>query len=523
MENSQPDSHIPLNVAERKYSLLVQSLSQGVIFHAADGTIVDANPAAAHILGLSRDSLLNKSSRDPRWRALRSDGTPFAPTEHPAMVALATGQPVAPVEMAVFVPEEEQYRWILVEAFPLELGDVSPIRVVAICTDITEKKHYEKRLAQSEENYRKAFAESSQAFALHEIICDEQGQPVDYRFLAINQAFEAMTGLQAENTIGRTIKEIWPSIEEHWISDYGKVALEGTTLQLEDQTGLTGKRYHVQAYRPAPRQFAVVFSDITPLYEAQEERERNRQELQRKNEELESLLHILSHDLRAPLVNLEGFSQELRLSIDSLLLHPDDPALLQDVLEAQKFIASTTARMAGVIASALQVARIGRQRTPQGIVDMNSLLQDCVRTLSHQIEASQARLEIPRLLPCHGNFQSLSQVFTNLLDNAIKYARENEAPRIVFSSRQEAGRILYSIRDFGIGIAPEQANQLFQPFHRLPSRPGIPGEGLGLANVRRMLNGMDASIQVEFPEDGAGGVIFTVSIPVVPASSAPPT
>jgi len=523
MENTHPDSNNPLNQAELKYSLLVQSLSQGVIFHAGDGSIVDANPAAAHILGLSLDSLLNRTSRDPRWRALHSDGTPFVPNDHPAMVALATGQPVPPLEMAVFVPEEEQYRWILVEAFPLDLGKVSPIRVVAICTDITEKKRYEERLAQSEENYRKAFAESSQAFALHEIICDAQGKPVDYRFLAINHAFEKMTGLKAENAIGHTIKEIWPSIEEHWITDYGKVALEGTTLQIEDQTGLTGKRYHVQAYRPAPMQFAVVFSDITQLYEAQEERERNRLELQKKNEELESLLHILSHDLRAPLVNLEGFNQELRQSISALLLHPNDPELQQEVQEAQKFISSTTARMAGVIASALQVARIGRQKAAQSRVDMNILLHDCVRTLNHQIEASRARLEIPRLLPCLGDYQSLSQVFTNLLDNAIKYAQEGEAPRIVFSSQQQADCILYSIRDYGIGISPAQVDQLFQPFHRLPSRPGIPGEGLGLAIVRRMLNGMGASIRVEFPQDEAGGVIFTISIPAEPVASTPQT
>ena len=115
----------------------------------------------------------------------------------------------------------------------------------------------------SEERYRSLFTGMTEGFALHEIICDEQGAPCDYRFLEINPAFERLTGLQRENVIGRTVKEVLPDDDPRWLRMYGQVALTGQPAHFENYSPALQQHYEVYAYRPQPRQFAVLFMNIS--------------------------------------------------------------------------------------------------------------------------------------------------------------------------------------------------------------------------------------------------------------------
>ena len=108
-------------------------------------------------------------------------------------------------------------------------------------------------------------------FALHEIICDEDGKPVDYRFLTVNPAFERIVGLKASDIIGKTVLEILPDTEPYWIETYGKVALTGEPVMFENYNAATDKHFRVTAYQPAPMQFACTFSDDTLRIKAEEE------------------------------------------------------------------------------------------------------------------------------------------------------------------------------------------------------------------------------------------------------------
>ncbi|MDX9783469.1 MAG: PAS domain S-box protein [Spirochaetia bacterium] len=119
----------------------------------------------------------------------------------------------------------------------------------------------EKRKA--EEKYRILFREMLEGFALHEIICDAQGLPVDYRFLDVNPAFERMTGLKADLIIGNTALSVMPKMERFWIDRYGHVALTGEPAFFEDFSGEIGKWFEVTAFRSEQGQFACIFSDIT--------------------------------------------------------------------------------------------------------------------------------------------------------------------------------------------------------------------------------------------------------------------
>lgn len=121
----------------------------------------------------------------------------------------------------------------------------------------------EERLLASEERYRSLFDSMTEGFALHEIVTDAGGRPVDYRFLDVNSAFERLTGLKRADLVGRRVLEVMPDTESHWIEGYGRVALTGEPLHMENRSGALDRWYDVFAYRTAPGQFAVVFSDIT--------------------------------------------------------------------------------------------------------------------------------------------------------------------------------------------------------------------------------------------------------------------
>lgn len=141
-----------LNEAELQARQLFESMNTGVVFHQADGSIYRANPAAAAILGLSINQLLGRDSMDPRWHAIRSDGRPFPGEEHPAMQALASGQPVRNVEMGVYHPEKEAYVWILTSAEPqFRPGEEKPYQVFATFSDITAQRRMTEELQRREQ------------------------------------------------------------------------------------------------------------------------------------------------------------------------------------------------------------------------------------------------------------------------------------------------------------------------------------------------------------------------------------
>jgi hypothetical protein len=137
--------------------------------------------------------------------------------------------------------------------------------------DIAESKQAREWLVESEKSYRNLFENITQGFALHEIILDETGVPVDYRFISVNPAFEKLTGLKAKDIIGKRVKEVLPGTEAVWIETYGQVALTGHPIHYQDFAKELNKHFEIWAFSPERGKFAVVFSDVTSRINAEAE------------------------------------------------------------------------------------------------------------------------------------------------------------------------------------------------------------------------------------------------------------
>lgn len=276
-----------------------------------------------------------------------------------------------------------------------------------------------------------------------------------------------------------------------------------------------------------PQQYIAIRTDITVRKQYEEQLAQMASRLAEKNKELEAIVYVASHDLRSPLVNIQGFSKELALccrEIRSKLGRPEFEALRDaalssmlttDIPESIDFIQSSVSKMDALLSGFLRFSRLGRAAMNIERLDMNRMMGEIARSLEYQVQQKGASLRCGDLPDCLGDAMQISQVFSNLLDNALKYLSAARPGVIAVSGHSAHGRSVYVVADNGIGIDSGHRDEIFDIFHRLD--PSVSeGEGLGLTIALRILERHDGRIWLE-SEPGKGSR-FHVSLPC-PSSS----
>ncbi len=298
---------------------------------------------------------------------------------------------------------------------------------------------------------------------------------------------------------------------------------------------LSGGRWDQVAGRPSRIKEISVLTDsfeymveqmqrtVTSLTYEVNERQEAEYQLEAKNHELEQVVYIASHDLRSPLVNIDGYGREIEYAVSELnqALSSDDiesvqalkDALkysVQEMSSAIKYIRTSTLQMDALIKGLLKLSRSGRAALTIETLDMNALLSAVVAAVEFQVKEAGIDLILEELPPCRGDAVQVNQVFSNIIANAIKYTASGRPPVIRVSGKVEGSRSIYCVEDNGVGIEEKNLEIIFEVFEQL-NPVSSAGEGLGLTIVRQILQRLGGEIWVESALDS--GSRFYIALP----------
>ncbi|TNC07654.1 PAS domain S-box protein [Methylobacterium terricola] len=388
------------------------------------------------------------------------------------------------------------YRWFNARGAPV-LDEAGMLREWAgVHIDVHDRKQAEAEAAARETDFR------VMADAIPQLAWMADGMGSIFWF---NQRWYDYTGATFEDMRGSGWRSVHhPDHVDAAVTKFGQAMMSGTGW--EDTFPLRGAdgRYRWFLSRAEPihdetgkvaRWFGTN-TDITHQREAETG-------LREANEEVQRFAYIVSHDLRAPLVNIMGFGEELDTLrceiIQTLGSHPDTARLNAEYTEALGFIKSAVGKMDALIGAILRLAREGRRRYVPERLAMTNLVQTLADAQRHQAAAKGATVTIEGLPTIKADRLAVQQIFGNLIDNAIKYLDPERPGRIVVSGYQTSAGAWFEITDNGRGIAQADHARVFELFRR-SGKQDQPGEGIGLAHVRTLVRtlGGHISLQSEF-------------------------
>lgn len=481
---------IPINILHEthwRYERLVAFCPDSIMVHV-DGRFVFANAATAQLLKLgSPDELIGKPVMDfihpdSRNRIL-----------HRITKVLAQDAPVPLSEVHMLRSDGTR---IEVETIAVSVEYEGRPAVLVVARDITERRRAEEARRLIEQRYRSLFEGMTEGFALHEIILDEAGNAVDYRFLDVNPSFERFTGLRREDVVGHTKREVLPNDDPSWIEIYGRVALTGEPIHFEQRSAALDRFYEVVAYRPAPRQFAVLFLDVSDRKRMEMDMRSARESAERANRAKDDFLARLSHELRTPLTPVLLTASLLEKRTDL----PED--LRQDILTIRQNVLLE----ARLIDDLLDLTRIAKGKIQFDFqpVDLHAIVENTVAICS-SIPGPPITLSLQaREITVMADSARLQQVIWNLLNNARKFTSSQGKVHLVTRNPQP-GIVSVTVTDSGIGIEPEFLPRVFNAFEQAQGAiVQAPGLGLGLAIAKAIVDAHNGTISAHSDGPGKG-------------------
>lgn len=322
---------------------------------------------------------------------------------------------------------------------------------------------------------------------------------------ALSPPGEAHWGVVAANRV-LSLMAIWISAIIVWKFKVGELSLQKAHDELESKVAERTRQLS-RARDELEKRVADRTSELTAL-----------------NEELKTFAYIVSHDLRAPLINIRGFTSELKMGIGVIgralgknpsLLETEEGRevaglLKEDVPEALKFIDSSAIAMDSMINAILKLSRLEQKNFKREKMNTGSVVESVLESLSYQIEANGTQVCIGVLPDIEADAVSMEQVFANTISNAVKYLAPSRPGKIEISGQERENDTLFMVKDNGRGIAKEDFGKVFQIFRRA-GKQDVAGEGMGLAYVQTIIRRHGGQIWLE-SEPGVGTTFF-IAIP----------
>lgn len=384
----------------------------------------------------------------------------------------------------------------------------------------------------NEHFYKEMIKSAPVSYAYHRMEYDEEGNPVDYTFLDVNEVFESMTGVTAREVIGKRVTEVFPHLKEDpfdWIAYYGEVAGGGITKEFEQYSEVLGRWYQVKAFSPEPSTFATFALDITKRVATEEQVREYNEKLKLANMELDKTLsHVLeanqvkseflanmSHEMRTPLNAVIGMGElALRETQDLTMTH-----YLNQMVKSGKSLLE-------MINDVLDYAQLeaGRLTIKQQVFSVNKVIKEVTDSYASRVQqkAISLQVSVDRKAPAFlvGDETRLKQVLMNLLSNAVKFTYQGEIELSVKQVMEKGTQVhlQFQVKDTGIGIPMDQVEKLFKPFSQADGSTTRPyeGTGLGLSISRQLVALMGGNLWV-VSQVGEGST-FTFQVPFESAS-----
>jgi PAS domain S-box-containing protein len=328
-------------------------------------------------------------------------------------------------------------------------------------------------------------------------------------YVYVNRLFAETYGLTPADFKGKPIEAIFPEHAEDYIKSDKEViksgiAQIGITGKIQTPTGTRWMRSDKVPVKDAEGNVNGIIgfgSDITERKQAEEERERLLKELKAKNRELEQFTYTVSHDLRSPLVTIQGFTNMLQKDLER-----NAPEKAKNDLV---YVANAATNMDRLLRDTLELSRIGRMTNPPENVPFGVIVEDALEHTAEHIKSSGAEISVATDLPAvFVDRMRIAEMLVNLITNSIKYRDEQRTPKIDIGYRVEGEDTVFFVKDNGIGIDPRQYEKVFDLFYQVDSSGN--GTGAGLAIVKRIIEVHGGRIWIESEMSKGCTICFTL-------------
>jgi len=340
----------------------------------------------------------------------------------------------------------------------------------------------------------------------------------------INKAALDLVGLDCMEDAVRTSQEDfffpedWPFVRDEFMprvrrDGQGEAELRFRHFKTGDAIWMIYNAFIVRDPQGEPIASATVSRNITDRKRAEQEIRQLNLDLERRviertdqleaaNQELEAFSYSVSHDLRAPLRAVSGFSQ--------IVLEDYGPLLPEDGQQSLRTICDGAQRMGMLIDDLLSFARLSRSPLTRQVVDVVHQVKDSLRELEAERSGRTVEIRIGELPPCQGDPALLKQVWLNLLSNALKYTKHRDSALIEVGCTKEDEQLVYWVKDNGTGFDMQYAGKLFGVFQRLHRQEDFSGTGVGLAIVQRIVKRHGGKVWANAAVDRGATFSFTV-------------